>query len=509
MPGLNLAFTNDYSRYHTPLDNLDNLDPRSLQHQGETALAVARALAARDLAGPPAGSAAYMDLLGLGVLRWPAAWTSPLSMLAAGLLLAAAFTLVRRGRTTMQAVLWGILAALLTLFLALVLGQVLTWLIRLIAGAYEPWRAYPLPARLALWTGVLLGAAVVGAKLARRAGWWGFGLGTWLFWVLLASLLNAVMPGAAILFLVPALCAGLLIAIVALVRLPAQVSDLARDAALIIPAFVAGLIWAQSVLNLESIAGLGSSAVLTPMIALVASTLLPFLALPPGRTRIRAWLIGAATAVMVAAGAIATLVPVSSQTRPQAVNLYRYEDRDTGAAYRMALPWSEELPEPLGEQFGLQPLVIFPWTGSEFLAASAPPLSAAAAPGPDLEVVSDEPSDGGRLVQVRLRSAREPREFDLRVPIAVLASISVAGDTFPVDAADASEGYYSLLCFGGRCDGLEVTLQLNTADPVEVFIIDRSAGLPPEDRSFIQARPATAVPTYDGDQMLVLHRVEL
>ena len=508
MPGLNLAFTKDPSRYHTPLDNLANLDPRSLQHQGETALAVVRSLAARDLLNPPAGNEAYADLLGLFVLRWPEEWSSPLAMLAGGLLLAAAFALIRRQRMTAQALLWGILAAFLGLIVALILGMLLTWLLRLTSGAYEPWRAYPLPTRLALWAGVLLGTVVIGARLARRAGWWGLGLGTWLAWVLLAVLLNALMPGAAILFLVPALCAALLLILVAVLPLPAGTYVLAREVALIIPAFVAGLIWPQSVLYFESVAGLGSSAVLAPMIVLVAVTLLPFLALPPELVKVRTWLLGATAAVTVIATVIAALVPIATPSLPQAVNLYHYEDRDKGVAYRVALPWNEDLPAAMSAQLNLQSSAIFPWTSGEFLAASVSPLSQAAAPSPDLEILSDEPGGGGRQVQARLRSARSPREFDLRIPIVGLTSVSASGDTFTVDPADASEGYYTFFCFGPSCDGLDITLQFTSTNPVSVFVVDRSTGLPPEDSTFSQARPPSAVPIHDGDQILVLRRVE-
>ena len=508
MPGLNLAFTNDSSRYHTPLDSLQNLDPRSLQHQGETALAVVSALAARDLANPPAGDEAYVDLLGLVVLRWPAEWSSPLAMLAGGLLLAASFGLIRRQRLTAQALLWGILAAFLSLILALVLGLLLTWLLRLMTSAYEPWRAYPLPTRLALWVGVLLVTVAVGARLAKRAGWWGLGLGVWLVWVLMAVLLNALMPGAAILFLVPALCAAVLLALVAFVPLPAGASIPAVEAALIIPAFVAALIWPQSALYFESVAGLGSSAVLAPMVALVAITLLPFLALSPERVVVRTWLLGGAAVVTVVAVVVAALLPISTPSRPQAVNLYHYEDRDKGVAYRVALPWSENPPASLSEQFNLQSTAIFPWTSGEFLAAPTSPLSETVAPPPDLEILSDEPSNGGRVVQAQLRSARKPREFDLRIPIVGLASVSASGNSFTVDPADASEGYYTFFCFGPSCDGLDVTLQFTSTNQVSVFVVDRSSGLPPDDVSFSQARPAMAVPIHDGDQTMVLRRVD-
>ena len=87
MAGLNFAFIDRASHYHTPLDQIENLDQRSVQHQGESVLAVAQALAEVDLSAPPPGDAAWTDVLGFVVVRWPAAWTIPLSFLGLILLL--------------------------------------------------------------------------------------------------------------------------------------------------------------------------------------------------------------------------------------------------------------------------------------------------------------------------------------------------------------------------------------------------------------------------------------
>ena len=64
MAGLNFAFIDRASHYHTPLDRFENLDQRSVQHQGESVLALAQELAEVDLAAPPPGDAAWTDVLG-------------------------------------------------------------------------------------------------------------------------------------------------------------------------------------------------------------------------------------------------------------------------------------------------------------------------------------------------------------------------------------------------------------------------------------------------------------
>ncbi|HEX9049264.1 MAG TPA: M20/M25/M40 family metallo-hydrolase, partial [Anaeromyxobacter sp.] len=86
LPGLNLAFALGVVRYHTPLDDVAHLDPRSLQHQGENALALVRAAADEPLETPARARLVYFDLLALGVVSYGA----PLAVALAGARLVAA-----------------------------------------------------------------------------------------------------------------------------------------------------------------------------------------------------------------------------------------------------------------------------------------------------------------------------------------------------------------------------------------------------------------------------------
>src|SRR5213079_614462 len=51
VPGLNFAFLETYEAYHTRLDTIDNLDPRSVQHLGANVLGIVRHFG--NLAQPP------------------------------------------------------------------------------------------------------------------------------------------------------------------------------------------------------------------------------------------------------------------------------------------------------------------------------------------------------------------------------------------------------------------------------------------------------------------------
>ncbi len=76
----------DYSwdrRIHTPIDNVDNVNPSSLQHHGYRVLDLARHFGNLDsLDDPRTPDPIYFNLLRLGVVHYPAGWVIPLGVLA-------------------------------------------------------------------------------------------------------------------------------------------------------------------------------------------------------------------------------------------------------------------------------------------------------------------------------------------------------------------------------------------------------------------------------------------
>ncbi|HZW34366.1 MAG TPA: M20/M25/M40 family metallo-hydrolase [Isosphaeraceae bacterium] len=78
MAGLNFAFVEGLSYYHSPEDIPANLDPRTLQHQGENLLAMTRHLGRLDLDDVRRGDVVYTSLLQQLVVIYPQTWVLPL-----------------------------------------------------------------------------------------------------------------------------------------------------------------------------------------------------------------------------------------------------------------------------------------------------------------------------------------------------------------------------------------------------------------------------------------------
>jgi hypothetical protein len=502
--GLNFAFIERAVHYHTLLDSLENLDAGSVQHQGESVLAVARALADLDLANPPAGNAAYVDFLNRAVIRWPAAWTLPLAGAMVLILLICAGLAVNRRVLTVGGLLLGLVAALLCVVLAVLLGMGLTWLIVRLGQGSQPWYAYPLPTRLSLWAGALLCGGLMATLFGRRPGLWGLGLGAWLLWAILAVILSLTLPGAAVFLLVPGLFAALvsLAALAALVVNPRWAP--AGEVALALAAAGAGMFLLPLALVLESATGFSLSPAITLFVGLAVTALLPLLALPREQAGLRRAVVVVSAAVVAGAAVTALLVPPFSEASPQPLNLY-YVAEAGGAAHYVSVPAADATPPSLLGHFEDEPMAVLPWSDARYLVAAAEP---AAAEGPALQILSETRSGENRTVQLLLRSPRGAGAIDLRLPAGRLASISAAGRELPVDGSAAGQDY-ALWCYGLACDGLEVTLELVGLDPVSVLLADSSPGLPASGEVLLQSRPATAAPYQEGDLTVIWRRVEL
>src|SRR6185369_6030145 len=93
--GLNFAFINAASLYHSARDDLQHLDRDSLQHHGDNALALTTVLADADLETLKSESdASYFDVFGRALVVWPAAANVPVALVS--LLVIGGLTVARR-----------------------------------------------------------------------------------------------------------------------------------------------------------------------------------------------------------------------------------------------------------------------------------------------------------------------------------------------------------------------------------------------------------------------------
>ena len=210
MAGLNFAFVGNWQHYHTRLDTPENLDQRSLQQQGATALALSRRFLEADLARltrSGQGDSIYFDLLGRTLLHYPATLIWPLTGIAL-LAFAAVLWHLRQERGTLQAFFSGMGLAAGTLMVGALTGLGFGALVQPFRQAIpnqDPYGVRWFEASLCLVSLALI-TLIWGWALRRFEGK-ALALGALLWWLLALVASTAFLPGGTDLFLWPLLLA--------------------------------------------------------------------------------------------------------------------------------------------------------------------------------------------------------------------------------------------------------------------------------------------------------------
>jgi hypothetical protein len=507
VPGANLAFFFGGVRYHTPRDDAAHLDLRSLQHQGENALGLARALASADPPAYPAGrprESVFFDLLGLAVVRYPEPWAIPLAATALGLAVLASLRDVRRRRTG-----WGgILAGLLGLAGAVAAAAGAGWAAGRLLGldpVARPWVASPEPLLGAFLLAGLAAAALPPALLARRAGPAGLAGGARLGLGLGAVAAAVLLPGGSYLLLAPALAWG------ALGLATASRGGLEVDG--VATSLVAGLVLFPVAWLLYPALGHGAGPLVAALVSLAALPLSPLAAHLPPRGRVA--LVASGLTLCAAAAAWARALPPAGPDAPERVVLYFHQGPGAGARV-LASPDLGRLPAALraAAPFSAEARVPFGW------GRLRPSFETPVAPlptGPPEWELRDRERSGDRLrVRARLRSARGAPEAQVAIPPGVDV-LSFSFDGHPVARPERRVRAW----FGGWTvyrnlslppQGTEVEATLRLAAPGEPLVIevaDQSPGLPPAVAHLGTARSEAAVAFQEGDVTLFTRNVRL
>lgn len=202
MAAINFAAIRGVHWYHTPLDDLAHVNPRTLQHHGDNVLGAVRSLANADLGARSHTDATYFDVLAFHLVWWPQEWTVWIGVLGLVLLVIGARRVAPREMT------FGVLTAFTAIVFSVVLGGAISWLARSRSDG-APFVARPEASVAAMWlTGVgcaLLAAALFRRRSEPRAMLYGIAI----VWHMIGIALALTVPGAAFLFIVPAFVVAL------------------------------------------------------------------------------------------------------------------------------------------------------------------------------------------------------------------------------------------------------------------------------------------------------------
>jgi Peptidase family M28 len=546
--GLNFAYTDRITSYHTALDNADELDERSLQHHGSYALSLARRFGDLDLDNLKSRDAVYFNPLGPVLIHYSEAWVTPLTVLVCLLFAVVLFVGLKRRRLSIAGIAAGVVAFALAAVLPVLLTTAVWRAARGLHAGYAllPWRTpydiWPYALGFVLLT--VAAFAAVYALLFRETNAASLSAGALLCWLALLILTTALLSPGSFLFAWPLLFA--LAAFAALVFARDDGFESPKGLTLAALAAAPGVcLFAPLVWMFFFLLGLDPGGPFMLLVVLLCGLVVPhFRAL----TFRRRWLLPA-LAALAACGLVAVgLARTGFDARHKKTDSVFYLlDSDTQRARWLS---TDAAPDEWTSQFipadaGRESLAgVFPWMRQQVRAAEAP---AAQLPAPDVQVLEDRAEGDVRTLRLRLTSARrapmllfyvepasdirrasldgqtlldESPRAESKTPRAEGETQRAAGDSSHVagDSSRAavgasraeSDARASLrVSFAAPPpEGLELLLETRAGARVRLTVEDLSYGLPELPGQTLRPRPADAmpVPSYRTSDTTVVRR---
>lgn len=487
---VNIAISDSWPNYHTPQDNLANMDRASLQHMGDSALGTVRAFATNADAGR-VETLVFTDIIGRALIGLPA-WLGT-ALLAMSVLICAVYfwTRGREGR-------WRALASPLV---AIVVAAFAAFLVGLAFHALRPgmfWLGYPAATRA--WIGLIaLSALAFGLWFAgKRAGAPMVEAAAMLWFASLGLVGALLLPGLSVLV-------ALSTAIFAFAALLAWRWPVAARIGALCAALVALTIWAPLFALVEVALGYDMPALNA---ALIAIAMLPWLG-PIARLQGgKPWRASAAAlgGLAMAGVAVAAALPASTPTRPRGLNINYVQDAVNDDAWIVAGAAAVPLPPAIAAAAPFESRTVLPGDRAPSWAA---PVSGVRTAAPRMELLEDETVAGVRRLRLRI-SANGAYRVTLRVPFAAaLSSATLNGvDGAPLQHAAPRTDFASLVCIGRTCDGAEWVLVVGAdAAPTDWLVLGQYLGVPEVVADVAAARPAETTRAHNGDASVTLGRV--
>jgi hypothetical protein len=489
LAGLNFAFGGDWTHYHTAIDNFQNLDRRSLQHDGSYALALARRFGDSDLTKANDGDAVYFTLFGRTVV-YAQKWAVPLMIAVALLFIAVVILGMKRRRLTLRGMAIGFFGWLIGLVCA---GwvSVLAWgalqnssLVNLLPYGVAYNSSLYAHGFLALTVAVV---AAVYALLRGRAGHENLTAGALLWWLVALIVASLRFPGASYLFLWP-LAASLLVFGYCLTRRDG-VSEWKRTLLWMVPALAGFLFFLPVPYDLLTILSTSGLVPLTVAVALLVGFLYPQLHV---FTEWRKWLAaGAAAIVALGFFAVAVRSRGYDAEHPRADTIFYWADADSGKAEWIS---ADAQPDEWTSQF----LGQNPTRGNlkELLPFNMPilrsPAEVVMVDEPRVAVLDSTTDNEVKNLRLLITAPRTARALWFEVRGAKVLAAKVSGKEISgLPRESGVQMYYVGIPDGGLLAELSVPASANP----ELRVIAQCDGLPTVTGASYRPRPETLMPS--------------
>jgi len=498
--GLNFGFIGDVEAYHTEIDNPQLLDRGSLQHLGENALALARALGNANLSQLQDRDVVYFTVPGNLFLHYPSRLIWPLTIGSGMLLLTLIFYARSAWHVRFLGMFAGFFAYSVTLVLLTLIGLGFVHGVRWLHQRYLPEgplmqnQFYVLGMLFLLFAAQMALYGLLRKKIAPPA----FFLGGALLIFILVLLTSEFLPGGSYLLVWP-LLAGLLATVTAAFGPSRQ--SLPSVSVLCLLSLPALVLLVPTLKNLYI--GLGFTPVGAPVLSLSFGLL--FILLSPFLDSLLesgcGYLPLGALAVAISLCGVGAWTTRYTTSHPKPSMVAYALDADTGKAL-----WTSSAArmDPWTAQFvGTSPVRAklkdyYPdWWPLEFLQRDA---EAIALLPPQAELLENSIAGDSRTFRIHITSPRHARVIHVGIMQTNVLNASVDGHDLgePSEARWYQPDHWAFDYANPPTAGFNLQLHVQGTGTVTLVLVDRSSGVPDP-----FPRPPDSMSFQSGDQTMV------
>ena len=493
LTGVNFAFQGNVSHYHTPADNLQNLSPGSVQHQGDNAYAMLQALLSVDLDAMPEGNAVYTDVLSSFMLVWPEYMTVPLTYFALFLLILISWQLLSMKKVTIKKLAIALPFAFTVVILSVLCDWILVYIVQYLSGQSQPWLSNPVFMRTAIWL-LPLGISLVFAdKVKAKLGFWGLILAGAYLYAMASIAASFYMPGLSYLTIIPLLLFSIMLSITMITN---QMNNGWIISAILLSTITAmALLVFPIMLLLEDAMGFNIApafGLLESLVIVFAIPLIVFADIPTKKNIIYYSLIAS-----LVGGLVSVRQEAFSTEHPMALNFEYLQQSDSATIQALT---RHNLPSRITAEsaFSNEKKISRPWSSRSYPSIKTEFLNL---PEPSLEIITSTQKGDEYQMTLRYSSARDIDQFlIISKDNKRLKNIRFDKQNFVIPSNHQNQYF---LCAGIECNGLIFTLSFSGSQPLQIELVDYSFGLPESLNYLEQVRGKTAQPIQTGDVVLV------
>jgi Zn-dependent M28 family amino/carboxypeptidase len=469
--GLNFAFFDGFSGYHSRNDTIEKLDPRSLQHQGDHALSTTLALGNDPLTAAPRRKSIFFDVLGERFFAYSTGMVPMLTLVCAALFAIAFAAGVRRGRIGWRGTLRAALASVAVLVTVPVATELLSRAVAMVHPDYR-YVAGNEPHVATLYRIAFLGigiaiALLVHGAIAGKMNRAERTLGAALAWLAALAVATFVLPEATYLFTWPLL---LLLAPLALAWWRESEGSVVWQFALLVPALIAASFllvpWIDWSFVILTIQGASASLLFVTLLFVLAAAMFV-----PMRRTAMVMLFGG---IILFAAALSN--PAGTTADPMMTSLEYVSEGDTGRTAWIAQSepidaWRAAFFKTGVTTDGFADFI--PYNDWKVWRTAAPVVPFAP---PAVDELADVTANGLRTVTMRVRPSRDVASMRVflmeQVPV-VAASI----DGRKVEEKNLPIARWGATYLAPTRDGFTLQLTTRSTAPLRVRAVATSYGL--------------------------------